>query len=312
MTKVPSYEQKPDQRLKEIADLLRISIIGSGIVGQATGMGFALQGISTLFHDINRNKLSALRGKGYKITTEIDEVVCASDIIFVCVPTPTIDNKIDLSIIEKCSKDIGRCLDQSDDYVLVVFRSTIPPRTTRQKLIPILEVNSGLKAGKDFGVCNNPEFLREQSPLEDFVKANRIVIGEFDKKSGDMLEKLYAPLKIPVIRTDLDTAEMIKYTSNLFLASKISFFNEIFLICEKLGLDAKYVSEVVAKDHRIGNYGIYGGKPFGGMCLPKDLKAFISFLESINVDPKILKAVAEVNQDIERYDIEKSSGQERK
>ena len=138
------------------------------------------------------------------------------------------------------------------------------------------------------------------------------MIGEYDKKSGDSLEKLYASLKIPVIRTDLDTAEMIKYTSNLFLASKISFFNEIFLICEKLGLDAKYVSEAVAKDHRIGNYGIYGGKPFGGMCLPKDLNAFISFLNSINVDPKILKAVAEVNQDIERYDNEKSSKQERK
>lgn len=312
VTKNPVFEQKPEQRLKGIADLYRISIIGSGIVGQATGMGFALQGISTLFHDINRNKLSTLRGKGYSITTEIDEVVSTSDIIFVCVPTPTVDEKIDLSIIERCSREIGLSLKQIEDYVLIVYRSTIPPRTTRRKLIPILERYSGLRVGRDFGVCSNPEFLREQSPLEDFLKANRIVIGEYDKKSGDTLEKLYANLKIPIIRTDLDTSEMIKYTSNLFLASKISFFNEIFLICDKLGLDAKTVSEAVAKDERIGRYGIYGGKPFGGMCLPKDLKAFISFLESINVDPKILKAVAEVNQDIELYDNEKSITQERK
>ena len=312
MTKVPTYEQKPDTKLKDITGLQRISIIGSGVVGQATGKGFALQGISTLFHDINRNKLSALRSKGYGITTEIDEVVSTSDIIFVCVPTPTVNEEIDLSIIERCSGEIGRNLVNADDYVLIVYRSTLPPTTTRKKLVPILARSSGLKAGIDFGVCSNPEFLREQSPLDDFLNPNRVVIGEFNKKSGDILEKLYAPMKIPIIRTDLDSAEMIKYTSNLFLASKISFFNEIFLICEKLGLDAKIVSEAVAMDKRIGGYGIYGGKPFGGMCLPKDLKAFISFLKNKNVNPKILLAVAEVNQDIERYDNEKSSiGKER-
>lgn len=311
MTKVPSYRQKPDSSSRVIEDTPRISIFGSGIVGQATGMGFALQGISTLFHDINRNKLSILESKGYDITTEVEEVVCTSDIIFVCVPTPTINNKIDLSIIEKCSRAIGKSLEKAEEYVLVVFRSTIPPRTTRLKIIPILEKYSKLEAGIDFGVCTNPEFLREQSPLDDFLKPNRIIIGEYDKKSGDILEKLYAPMKIPIIRTDLDSAEMIKYTSNLFLASKISFFNEIFLICEKLGLNAKKVSEAVALDNRIGGYGIYGGKPFGGMCLPKDLAAFISFLKEIDITPKMLEIVSEINQDIEKYDNEKLSLKER-
>lgn len=311
MTKVPSYRQKPTSSTRIIKDVPKISVIGSGIVGQATGMGFALQGISTLFHDVNRNKLSTLESKGYEITSEVEEVVSTSNIIFVCVPTPTVDNKLDLSIIEKSAKAIGKSLDKADEYVLVVFRSTMPPRTTRLKIIPILEKFSRLKTGLDFGVCTNPEFLREQSPLDDFLKPNRVIIGEYDKKSGDILQKLYAPMKIPIIRTDLDTAEMIKYTSNLFLASKISFFNEIFLVCEKLGLNAKKVSEAVALDYRIGGYGIYGGKPFGGMCLPKDLAAFISYLKEINVNPKILQAVAEVNKDIEKYDNEKLTIKER-
>jgi nucleotide sugar dehydrogenase len=217
-----------------------------------------------------------------------------------------VNNKIDLSIINRCSKAIGKSLEKVDDYVLIVFRSTMPPQTTRLKIIPILEKYSGLEAGIDFGVCANPEFLREQSPLEDFLHPNRVVIGEYDKKSGDVLENLYAPLKFPIIRTDLDTAEMIKYASNLFLASKISFFNEIFLICEKLGLDSKKVSEATSLDYRIGRYGIYGGKPFGGMCLPKDLTAFVSYLKDKGIKPKILEAVAEINQDIEKYDKEKT------
>ena len=300
MTKVPLFEQFEDSKISERE--IRISIIGSGIVGQATGIGFSRKGANTLFYDINRNKLLTLQSKGYQETNKIEYAINTSDIIFVCVPTPTINNNIDLSIIEECTKEIGRSLEKSEKYVLIVFRSTMPPQTTRTKLIPILEKYSKMKVGVDFGVCMNPEFLREQSPLEDFLKPDRIVIGEYDKKAGNLLESLYALLKLPIIRTSLDTAEMIKYASNLFLASKISFFNEIFLICENLGLNAKTVSEAVSMDCRIGKYGIYGGKPFGGMCLPKDLAAFVTYLNTRGFNPKLLKAVAEINDDIEKYD----------
>jgi nucleotide sugar dehydrogenase len=311
VTKEPTYKTKPIPTVKRMVGQPKISIIGSGVVGKATGMGLALQGIGTLFHDINRNTLLTLQSKGYEITTEIEEVVLTSEVIFVCLPTPNINDNIDLRIIEKCSEEIGRSLKKTDDYVLIVFRSTMPPGTTRLKIIPILERYSGLKTGVDFGICTNPEFLREQSPLEDFLHPNKSVIGEHDKKSGNILEKLYAPLKFSIIRTDLDSAEMIKYTSNLFLASKISFFNEIFLICEKLGLDSKKISEVASLDYRIGRYGIYGGKPFGGMCLPKDLAAFVSYLKDKGIRPKLLEAVSEINKDIERYDKEKIAKRER-
>ena len=268
------------------------------MVGQATGMGLAFHGNDILFHDVDKKKLRILRKKGYDATGKVLEAVRNSDIVFVCVPTPNVDNQIDLSIMQDSTESMGKVLGEAEKNVVVVFRSTIPPQTTRTKLIPSLESCSGLKAGRDFGVCMNPEFLRQQSPLNDFLNPTRIVIGEFDKKSGDILERLYSPFKCPIIRTDLDTAEMIKYTSNLFLASKISFFNEIYMICQKLGLNAKTVSEAVSLDNRIGKYGIYGGKPFDGMCLPKDLAAFITYAKSKGVNPKLLKAVAEVNREI--------------
>jgi UDPglucose 6-dehydrogenase len=166
------------------------------------------------------------------------------------------------------------------------------------QLVPVLEKYSGLKAGRDFGVCMNPEFLREKSSVEDFLNPDRIVIGSLNERSGEVLERLYSSFKSPIIKTDLDTAEMIKYASNLFLASKISFFNEIHLICQQVGLDSKMVSEAVSLDKRIGKYGVYGGKPFSGMCFPKDLAAFITFAKSKGVNPKLLEAVEEVNSEI--------------
>jgi UDPglucose 6-dehydrogenase len=277
---------------------LRIAIIGSGIVGQATGMGLAFNGNRVIFYDIDRSKLLALRSNGYDVTDNLVNAVNGSDVLFICVPTPTVEGRIDLRHINDCTQTIAKVLEKSKKYVVVVFRSTIPPQTTRTKLIPCIEDISTLKAGADFGVCMNPEFLREQSPLKDFLNPSRIVVGALDDKSGNLLRKIYSPFNCPLIFTDLDTAEMIKYTSNLFLAAKISFFNEIYLICRKLGLDSSTIANTVALDPRIGSYGIAGGKPFGGMCLPKDLAAFIDFAKSKGLNPTLLKAVAEVNQEI--------------
>ena len=284
---------------------VRVSIIGSGIVGQATGMGLALNGNEVLFHDIDRKKLLDLREKGYQTTDNLTEAITASDIIFVAVPTPTVDKKIVLNIVQDCTRNIGKILAKTWKYVDVVYRSTIPPRTTRTKLIPVLENYSGLKAGKDFGVCMNPEFLREKTPLEDFLHPNRIVIGEYDERSGNVLTGVYSQFRGPIFRTTLDSAEMIKYASNLFLASKISFFNEIYAVCEKLEIDSSIVGQAVALDPRIGAYGTVGGKPFGGMCLPKDLAAFLEFADSIGLELKLLKAVEEVNEEMNQLQTEK-------
>jgi UDPglucose 6-dehydrogenase len=281
---------------------LTLMIVGSGVVGQATGMVLALYGNTVLFNDVDKDKLLTLKKKGYETTGKFREAVCNSDVVFVCVPTPTVDNQVDLSCMKDCTKAIGEALKKADKYVVIAFKSTIPPRTTRTKLIPILEKYSGLKVGKDFGVCMNPEFLREQSSFNDFLNPSRIVIGESDKKAGDVLERVYAPFKCPIIRTNLDTAEMIKYASNLFLATKISFFNEIYMICKKLGIDAKTLSHAVSLDPRIGKYGVNGGKPFGGMCLPKDLDAFIAFAKSKGVNPELLEAVKEINRQIALFD----------
>ena len=171
---------------------MKVSIIGSGVVGQATGMGFAVHGHDVLFHDIDEKKLSTLRSQGYQTSSKVEEAVQGSEVIFVCVPTPTVDKKVDLSYLFKAAKDIDTALKDAQGFPVVAFRSTVPPQTIRTKIVPMLEENSGLEAGKDFGVCMNPEFLREKSPLDDFLHPDRVVIGELNKKSGDILERLYS------------------------------------------------------------------------------------------------------------------------
>jgi UDPglucose 6-dehydrogenase len=280
---------------------LRITIIGSGIVGQATGMGFTANGNKVKFYDIDKSKIISLRSKGYDATDNLDYAIDNSEIIFVSVPTPTIGKKIELKYINECTKTLANALKQTSKYTVITYRSTIPPQTTRTKLIPLLENHSGLTPGQDFGISMNPEFLREKSPLDDFLNPNRIVIGALDKRSEGPLRKIYSSFRCPLIVTDLDTAEMIKYTSNIYLAAKISYFNEIFMICQKLHIDPKVVSAAVALDPRIGDYGIQGGRPFGGMCLPKDLDAFLHFTKSKGLNPTVLQAIAKVNDEIAQH-----------
>jgi UDPglucose 6-dehydrogenase len=296
LVKIAKYHEEQNLICRACETFMDVSIIGSGVVGQATGTGLAEHGNQVTFNDIDEGKLSLLESQGYKVTKSIVDAVKNSEVIFVCVPTPTNDNHMDLSFVKSVIGDLGKGLQETSRYTVVVFKSTILPQTTRNVLVPMLEESSGLKAGKDFGVCMNPEFLRENSPFEDFLNPDRVIVGELDQKSGDIMEKLYCPFNCPIIRTDLDTAEMIKYVSNLYLASKISFFNEVFLTCKSLGLDAHTISEAASLDPRIGKYGIYGGKPYGGKCFPKDMAAFLAFAKSNNLDIKILDAVNEVNK----------------
>lgn len=275
---------------------MRLAIVGSGVIGQATGMGLGFKGHEVLFYDVDKRKLEDLKEKGYNVSANILFVVKNADVIFICVPTPTVNGEMDFSFLGNAVGCLGEALSGMKSYKVVVVRSTVLPLTTRCRVVPLLEKFSGLKAGKDFGVCVNPEFLRERYALQDFLNPSRIVIGEIDKKSGDVLEEVYSNFDAPIIRTDLDAAEMIKYVSNLFLATKISFFNEMFLVCQKLGIDADIVGKAVSLDPRIGEYGVYGGSPFDGKCLPKDLEAFLSFVKSLKLNPELLDAVRSVNE----------------
>jgi len=281
---------------------MKISIVGSGWVGTNIGKGFRKMGYKVIFYDVVDKELP-------DFTKDINYAIKNSEISFICVPTPTNEDTctIDLSYIKEACKRMGKALASKSNYHLIVVKSTVIPGTTEDVVIPLLERYSGRKVGEDFGVCVNPEFMTEiesswtdnDNYRRDFFTEDRIVIGEYDKKSGNKLEELYKPLNKPIFRTDLKTAEMIKYASNCMLATKISYWNEIFLICEKLGINSQTVADIVGLDPRIGRYGTVHGKAFGGKCLPKDLKAFIKFAEKYR-EPKILKAVDEINEEMKR------------
>lgn len=274
---------------------MKISIIGSGAIGQATGIGFSIKGNNVVFYDTDKKKLFTLKEKGFTVSNDLLPAIVNSQVVFLCVPTPTIQNKMDLSYIEDAAIAVAKSIAKIKEYKVIVVRSTVLPSTTRCKIVPLLERHSGLKSGLDFGICMNPEFLREKTALEDFIKPSRIVIGEIDRRSGDMLALLYSNFFAPLIRTDLDNAEMAKYVSNIFLSNKISFFNEIFLICKKLGLDSNVVSKIAALDPRIGDYGVNGGRPYEGSCLPKDTLAFLSFIKENKLKFNLLEEIISIN-----------------
>ncbi|WP_457549431.1 UDP-glucose dehydrogenase family protein [Archaeoglobus sp.] len=294
---------------------MKISIIGSGYVGIVTGIGFAELNNEVIFVDVDENKVDLINSgkppiyeKGleelmqknkerYYATMDYDEAIMNTEVTFVCVGTPSKeDGSIDLKYVESASKAIGKVLANKKDFHIVVVKSTVIPGTTEDVVKPIIEKKSGKKAFEDFGLAMNPEFLREGSAVNDFFNPDRIVIGVKDERTKSILEELYKPLNCPKLVTDIKTAEMIKYASNAFLATKISFANEIGNICKKLGIDVYNVFKGVGLDHRINPAFFKAGIGFGGSCFPKDVKALIRKAEELGEEPKILKAVIEVNE----------------
>jgi UDPglucose 6-dehydrogenase len=275
---------------------LKIGIIGAGIVGKASGIGLESKGHDVAFADKNPARLDELKSSGHRVDSSVPDVARFSDIVMVSVPTPTVSGRTDLHALLSVAEEIGLGLTDSRGYKLVVVRSTVPPRTTRTRFIPALDDASGRRAGRDFGVCFNPEFLREDSALEDFLLPDRIVVGQLDQHSGTMLESLYEPFQKPVVRCTLEEAELAKYVANAFLATKISYFNEIHELCKALGVSSEIVSSIAALDGRIGRYGTVGGKPFKGSCLPKDVDAFLTFANDLDIRLDVLKAAVTVNQ----------------
>jgi len=296
---------------------MKISIIGTGYMGLATGVGFASKKNHVICMDIDKKRLEKIeKGKSpvyetglqdllervvekrnLEVSSDLDYTVKDSDVSFICVPTPSKrDGGSDLKFIDKVSREIGVTLAKKDSYHVVVVKSTVPPRTTEKLVIPNLEEFSGKKAGEGFGVCMNPEFLREGSALEDFLNPDRIVIGELDSRSGDVLVELYANFNAPILRTNLKVAEMVKYASNAFLASKISFANEIGNLCKNLGIDVYEVMMGVGLDHRISPHFLRAGIGFGGSCFSKDLKALVNKSKTIGYDPVYLEEVLNLNE----------------
>jgi len=292
---------------------MNISIIGTGYVGLVTGACFAKLGHNVICVDVIREKIDFINnkkspiyeeglkeilqeyvGKTLSATLDLKKAVLSTDITFICVGTPSReDGSIDLKYIKESAEQIGKILKEKNNYHLIVVKSTVVPGTT-EKVKNIIEKFSGKK---DFGACMNPEFLREGKAVYDFLSPDRIIIGEYDKKSGDILYKMYKDFPCPILRVDLKTAEIIKYASNAFLATKISFINEIGNICKKLDIDVYKVAEGMGLDSRISPKFLNAGCGFGGSCFPKDVEALVAKAKEINYNPILLESVLEVNKD---------------
>jgi UDPglucose 6-dehydrogenase len=295
---------------------MKISVIGAGYVGLVTAAALASKGYDVIVVDTDKTKISMVNRKKSPIFEEgLDDMlsnciesnrlratgdyeeILATDITLICVGTPSNpDGSMNLSYITESAGDIGRILGAKSERHTVVIRSTVVPGTTKGIVIPALEQYSGKKANVDFDVAVNPEFLQEGKALHGFFNPDRIIIGEEEQGAGDMVEKLYEGISAPVIRMGITTAEMIKFTSNAFLATKISFINDIGNICRRLGVDVYDVVKGVGVDYRIGEHFLSAGIGFGGSCLPKDVKALVHSSRDLGYRPLVLESVLEVNK----------------
>src|SRR3990167_8383419 len=282
----------------------KICIIGPGVVGQATGKVFAKLGFKTSFLGGNPHKTQKLRQEGYSayLRSDLFDGTYDFDISMLTVPTPTIDGAINLDAIRSAAIDLGKRLKLSKKkYHLAVVKSTVPPGTTQNIVAKLIEKYSGWKAGKDFGLCMNPEYLREKTAYEDALNPCVILIGEYDNRSGERLEAVYKKFKCPIVRCKLREAEFQKYVHNLFNAVKITYFNEMSRICKKCNFDTKKVFEVTAYSAEgmwNPKYGIKDLGPFSGNCLPKDTRAFVKWAKLQGSEPRLLKTIIQINEDI--------------
>jgi UDPglucose 6-dehydrogenase len=310
-----------------------IMIIGAGVVGTATGKGLIKKGCNVIFIDKARDVISRLNGEGFSAYSpeDFDLFDMNMNISMFCVNTPFIkSNNVsggptgdDSSgaIISKNSyhsTDLGdivssiithaKWLKKKYDhyngkcYHLVAIRSTVLPGTTEGILLPLIEKYSGLKVGKDFGLCMQPEFLRNISAEHDFLHPRLVVIGQYDRHSGDLLEEIYSRFDCEISRVELRMAEFLKYVNNCFNATKISFSNEMWLLGQMLGIDANFALALAAKSAEgLWNqyYGLEGGRPYDGRCLPKDAESFSEFAKNKGFDMRLLSSCINLNKIME-------------
>ena len=297
---------------------MRISIFGLGYVGAVCAGCLSARGHEVIGVDVSQTKIDLInQGKSPIVepglaellevgvnsgllrgTTDVGAAVLASELSFIAVGTPSKRNgDLDLGYMESVCKQIGAALRDKQERHTVVVRSTVLPGTVKNVVIPLIEAASGKKAGVDFGVATNPEFLRESTAIKDYDFPAMTVIGELDEQSGDLLQELYSELDAPIIRKSIEVAEMIKYTCNVWHAAKVTFANEIGNIAKAAGVDGREVMDVVCQDHKLNlsKYYMKPGFAFGGSCLPKDVRALSYRAGSLDVDAPLISSLMRSN-----------------
>jgi len=298
---------------------MRISIFGLGYVGAVSAGCLAHDGHTLVGVDPNQTKVDlinqgvspivekdigemiaqAVAAGRLRATTSVRDAVHSSEMSLVCVGTPSqLNGNLDLSFVRRVCDEIGTALRDKAGFHVVVIRSTMLPGSMRNIVLPALEVSSGKQAGLDFGVCNNPEFLREGTAVYDYYHPPKTVIGETDVAAGDALVQLYTGMDAPLVRTDVETAEMVKYADNCWHALKVTFANEIGNVCKATGIDGHKVMDIFCQDTKL-NLSPYYMKPgfaFGGSCLPKDVRALTYKARSLDVDVPVLDAILRSNE----------------
>ena len=300
----------------------RVAFIGLGYVGLCTAVTFAARGFNTIGVEVDAAKRSqiergrppihepqlakllktGLRSKRFAVT-EDPSIAASADIVFITVGTPSrADGSIDLTYMEEATRQIGAALRSLRGYRLVVVKSTVTPGTTRSVVLPILEDSGRKRVGKELGLCANPEFLREGSAIEDALHPDKLVIGAVDDESGRRLKRLYRALYgtaiPPTLVTTPETAELVKYASNAFLAAKVSCINTIANIAQNVpSVDVEQVAHAIGLDPRIGPLFLKAGPGYGGSCFHKDLQALIAFSRQRGYDPDLFAAVEKANEE---------------
>jgi GDP-mannose 6-dehydrogenase len=298
---------------------MKISVLGLGYVGAVSAGCLARDGHEVIGVDPERVKVDLINAGRSPIiekdiggiiaeqvaagrlraTTDLESAVRHTDLALVCVGTPSLPNGgLDLRFIRRVCEQIGKTLATHHGAPVVVMRSTMLPGTMREVVIPILEKSSQKKAGQEFGLCINPEFLREGTAVHDYYHPPKTVIGEVNRASGDLLANLYGKMPAPLIRTDIETAEMVKYADNAWHALKVGFANEIGALSKALQVDAHRVMEIFCQDQKLNlsPYYLKPGFAFGGSCLPKDVRALLHKAKTLDVTLPILSAILPSNQ----------------
>ena len=298
---------------------MKISIFGMGYVGCVSGACLAKLGHRVIGVEPNPTKVELLNsGKSpiveegldvliaettkagtFSATSDWKAAITETDLAIICVGTPSRPNgSIDLKFVERVCEQVGQAIGEKKDYFTVVIRSTVLPGSVENVLQPILEKHSGKKAGVDFGLSMNPEFLRESTSIYDFHNPPKTVIGELNPQSGELLAQLYAGLPCPLVRVPIRVAEMVKYVDNTFHALKVTFANEVGNISKELGVDSHRVMEIFCMDTKLNlsPYYLKPGFAFGGSCLPKDLRALTSEARMLDVSTPLLSSVLESNR----------------
>jgi len=280
----------------------RLFVVGAGVVGKATAQGFAGMDHAVTLVDVVPERVAALRAEGLDARIGIDLRDEPESYIFLTLPTPHVGRAYDLSAFEQGVRDVGMALKDATAVHTVVVRSTVPPLTTEKLVKSVLESSSGKRDGVDFCLANNPEFLRAASAADDFRWPWMTVIGARNKRVQERLAALLSPFGGDLrVYDNPTTTEMIKCAHNIFNAAKISFWNEIWQVCQKLGVDHDDVATTVARSAEASFnplYGIRGGAPYGGVCLPKDTNGFLGFAAGLDVSLPLLSAVVQVNEEM--------------